>query len=446
MADIRETRPSAHPIGPRPDSPSRGELVLAGLLACSQQLHPDHLGTVVACQLAGLEMTDVCVYLVDLDQRLLVPLGGEGLPERPALTINTTLAGRAFRTGTLLEGLAEPAGDEAADPGSAVLDMAALASAAARRLWIPLLDGADRLGVLAVTVPTVDDLTRRRAYAVAAIVAGLVVSKSAYGDGLLKARRRRPLDLAAELRWAMLPPLTYVGEQVAISGLLEPAYEIAGDSFDYAVNEDSAHFAIVDAMGHGLEASRIANLAVIAYRHSRRHGLELLETFRAMDEAISDQFGEERFATGQLGCLTLSTGRLRWLNAGHPSPMLLRGGTRVMDLESETCLPMGLADTPGRLAEVALEPGDCVLFFTDGVTEARSPDGQVFGRQRLGDLLVRASASDEIPPETMRRLCHDVLDHQHGRLQDDATLLILCWNGPHRATSPPTSAVVGDLG
>jgi serine phosphatase RsbU (regulator of sigma subunit) len=146
-----------------------------------------------------------------------------------------------------------------------------------------------------------------------------------------------------------------------------------------------------------------------------------------MDAVIADQFGEERFVTGQLGSLELSTGKLRWMNAGHPSPMLLRGGSHLLDLVSETCLPIGLADVPGAVAEVALEPGDCVLFFTDGVTEARSPAGEVFGRERLGDLLVRASASGEILPETLRRLCHDVLAHQGGHLQDDATLLILCW-------------------
>jgi serine phosphatase RsbU (regulator of sigma subunit) len=79
-----------------------------------------------------------------------------------------------------------------------------------------------------------------------------------------------------------------------------------------------------------------------------------------------------------------------------------------------------------------LEPGDTLLFFTDGVTEARSPEGEEFGRGRLGDLLVRAVASDEVPAETMRRLSHAVLEHQQGRLQDDATLLMLRWKGPDR--------------
>jgi serine phosphatase RsbU (regulator of sigma subunit) len=223
-----------------------------------------------------------------------------------------------------------------------------------------------------------------------------------------------------------------VHDQVAVSGLLEPAYEIAGDAFDYAVNGDRVELAILDAMGHGLEASRIATLAVVSYRHSRRKGLDLADTYRAMDQVIADQFGEEHFVTGQLACLTVSTGQLQWLNAGHPRPLLLRGGSSLVDLVSETCLPIGLSDVPSQVAQVALQPGDCVLFFTDGVIEARSPDGELFGRDRLGDLFVRASASGEIPPEMMRRLVHAVLDHQQGRLQDDATMVVLCWAGPAR--------------
>ena len=413
-------------VEPGADAPSLTEQVMGSILAASHQLHPDSVPELVVNQLARLGMHDVCIYLVDLDQRLLVPLGGHGLPERPALEINTTLAGRAFRTSQLLEGSAEPGGD----PAGTVIDVRPDGTGGGYRLWVPLVDGSDRLGVLALTVASVDEVSRERSHHAAALVAGLVVSKAAYGDGLVQVRRLRETDLAAELRWALLPPLTCTTGQVSLSGLLEPAYEIAGDAFDYAVNGDQAQFAILDAMGHGLEASRIATLAVIAYRHSRRRRASLVETFKAMDDVVSDQFGEERFVTGQLACLNVSSGHLQWLNAGHPQPLLLRGGSHLVDLHSDTCLPIGLGDVPSELAEVSMQPGDCVLFFTDGVTEARSPEGELFGRARLGDLFVRASASGETPPETLRRLCHAVLDHQRGRLQDDATLLMLCWTGP----------------
>jgi serine phosphatase RsbU (regulator of sigma subunit) len=67
------------------------------------------------------------------------------------------------------------------------------------------------------------------------------------------------------------------------------------------------------------------------------------------------------------------------------------------------------------------------LLYTDGVTEARSPDGDFFGEQRLGDLIVRNLAAGLPPPETMRRVVRALLDHQQGRLTDDASLALIQW-------------------
>jgi serine phosphatase RsbU (regulator of sigma subunit) len=355
-------------------------------------------------------MTHAVVCLVDLDQRLLVPLPeGDAPPDEP-LDIDATSPGRAFRTQEV------------------VVDR--LSDGAGFRVWAPLIDGADRLGALGVTVAEADEVTVNRARHMASITASLIVSKSAYGDNLVRARRLRELDLAAELRWAMLPPLTFMNDRVAVAGMLEPAYEIAGDAFDYAVNGDVAHVAIIDAMGHGLEASRMANLAVAGYRHSRRHGLGLIETFAAMDATVADQFGPEKFITGQMALLDLTTGELSWVNAGHPRPLVWRDGKPADDLVCETALPLGLGSVPAEVAQLTLQPGDSVLFMTDGVLEARSPDGEFFGRTRLARLWAEAASTGELPAEILRRLCHSVLEHQKGQLQDDATLLLLVWTGP----------------
>jgi serine phosphatase RsbU (regulator of sigma subunit) len=196
------------------------------------------------------------------------------------------------------------------------------------------------------------------------------------------------------------------------------------------VNGDIAHLAIIDAMGHGLEASRMANLAVGSYRHSRRRGLDLEGTFAAMDRVVADQFGTEKFVTGQLVRLDLPTGRLTWVNAGHPRPLLWRDGRVADDLHCETSLPLGMGYVPAEVAEVSLEPGDAVLFLTDGVLEARSPGGEFFGRSRLARMWLEVGAGGQLPAEVLRRLCHSILDHQEGRLQDDATLLMVVWTGP----------------
>ena len=389
--------------------PSLGEEVLGSLLMASHHLHADDLPAVVADHARRLGALDAVIYLVDLEQRVLVPMGADPATiDAELLDIDATLAGRSFRAQTLVEGEA---------------------GTGERRLWIPLLDGTERLGVLAVALAAVDPLTEQRFRWLATLVAELIVTKSAYGDAVWLTRRRREMKLASELRWAMLPPLTFTSPYVEIAGVVEPAYDVAGDSFDYAVNGRTAHLAIFDAMGHGLEASRMANLAVAGHRHGRRHGHTLHEIFMAIDETITRSFGHEHFVTGQLATLDLATGTLAVAGGGHPRPLLLRGTAVVGELAGELCTPMGLGRPP-VVTETQLEPGDRVVFYTDGVVEARSPAGEEFGLERLGDLLGRAAAAQEIPAETMRRLTHSVLAHESGQLRDDATLLLVGWRGP----------------
>ena len=390
---------------------SLGEEVLGSLLTLSHQLQPDEVPDAVLAHARRLGATEAVVYVADLEQRVLTPLpvrdGSVRIGRTDVLDIDATLAGRAFRAQDVVEGDGD-GGD--------------------RRLWIPLLDGSERLGVLSVSIPAVDPLSEQRFRWLASLVAELIMTKAAYGDGVVLARRREPMKLATELRWAMLPPLSFTSPFVEIAGVVEPAYEVAGDSFDYAVNGRTVHLAIFDAMGHGLEASRMANLAVGGHRHGRRHGLGLAETFLAIDGTITAAFGHEHFVTGQLATLDLVTGNLAVASGGHPRPLLLRGTTIVGEVAGDVCTPMGLGRAP-VVTETQLEPGDRVIFYTDGVVEARSPAGEEFGLDRLGDLLVRAAASQEVPAETMRRLTHSVLAHEAGHLRDDATLLLVGWRG-----------------
>ena len=164
------------------------------------------------------------------------------------------------------------------------------------------------------------------------------------------------------------------------------------------------------------------------WRQSSGRGLE--DTFAAIDKVVAEQFGQERFVTGQLVHLDLASGQLTWVNAGHPRPLLWRQGRPADDLHCETSLPLGMGYVPAEVAQVSLEPGDAVLFLTDGVIEARSPQGEFFGRERLAEMWLEAGAGGKLPAEIVRRLCHALLDHQQGRLQDDATLLMVIWSGP----------------
>src|SRR5512141_915980 len=186
------------------------------------------------------------------------------------------------------------------------------------RLFVPLLDGTDRIGVLAFSLDTVDDHDRRLARRLAGLVADMLVTKSMYTDRFFQARRRRPMSLSAEMQWQLLPPLMMTTPQVAVAGALEPAYDVAGDSFDYALNGDVLHVCMIDAMGHGLDAALMATLAIGAYRHARRSDVELSDMYAAMDASIAGQFDTDHFATAQIAQLDVNIGRLQWVNAGHP--------------------------------------------------------------------------------------------------------------------------------
>lgn len=378
-----------------------------GLLVESRLAGPDELCELVRRHARTLGAVDALIYLVDREQVSLSSVGGS---ER--LLVNATLPGAAFTAGVRRW---------SSQDGPA-------------RLWMPLCEGAERLGLLAFDFLEQPDEETEITWlppliAFMAAVATLVQTKSLCGDLFERTRRSKPMTIAAELQSSLLPPRTFGAERVTVSGTMEPAYDIGGDTFDYALNGGRLHIALLDAMGHGLEAASLAGLGMAAYRLSRRQGAELDEIGSYVDEVVSQAYGGERFITGWLGCLEVADGRLQYFNAGHPGALLLRGGKVVKQLDAPPVLPFGFQDAP-ELAAEDLEPGDRVLVYTDGVVEARSATYGFFGEERLIEFFEREAASGHEAPEILRRLTLSVLDHQEGELQDDSSMLLLEWAGP----------------
>jgi serine phosphatase RsbU (regulator of sigma subunit) len=386
------------------------ERLMSTLLLESRSIPPHRLVDLLARRTRQfLGASGVAVYLIDLGQETLAPLPAPRDPaarhaEEP-MGLEETQAGAAYRTGQAVSH---------EEDGHV-------------RLWMPLIDGSERLGVMGMTFAALDDPLRKRVEELAALFSEILVSKNRYGDLMHRTRRRDHTSVAAELQWSLLPPLTATVRGTVVSGILEPAYDIGGDSFDYAFNDDVAHLGLFDAMGHGLSAATTASVAVAAYRHARRQERDLEETYHLMDAAVREEF-PEHFVTAQIAQLHTTDGRLRWLNAGHPAPFHVRDGRVLGDLASPPTLPIGLSDPSTTVAEAELEPGDRLFFFTDGVVEARSAIGRFFGQDRLMTFLERESASTGSAPEILRRLSHEIIAYQDGSVQDDATTLFLEWN------------------
>lgn len=397
--------------------------VFSDLLGDTHLSRPDDLADILLERAGPLGITELVLYLVDYEQTALVPVPRLRSPvERSVLRIDGTLGGRAFTETSAQE-------SDADGPDR-------------RRLWMPLIDGTDRLGVAEMVVPAPigrDQLTYCERFA--HLAAQLVIGKGLYGDVFEKVRRRQPMDVAAELQWRLLPPLVFGTRGLVVAGALEPCYTVGGDTFDYAVNGTTAHLAVFDAMGHGLGAAGTAAVTVSAYRNARRQLLDLDGTYAEIDATLRDEYGGERFATGVMARLDLPTGRLTWVNAGHPPPLLLRGGklVKVLDLKPSTPLGIPFGPSAATVGEEDLEPGDRILLYTDGVTEARTADGQFFDADRLAEFLEREAADGRATPETLRRLRHAILAHQNGQLQDDATALLVEWRrGTELALIPET--------
>jgi hypothetical protein len=355
-----------------------------------------------------LGVREIVVYAVDYSQAQLVPFTGRTTPPREALLVDGTMAGRAF----VLD-----------EPSEALVD-------GAYRLWMPMTDCSHRIGVVEFTSarPFGDDL-RDTCAAITTVLAELLVTRRLYGDAVERVRRRLPMQVATEIVWSLLPPLTFATEAAVVTGVLEPCYEVGGDVFDYAVNGSTMHVALFDAVGHGIGASMLTTVAVNAYRNARRCGLDLVDSCRSVDKWIRAQF-PDLFVTGMLAELDVERGGWRAICAGHPGGLLLRGGKMIKDLPGPTALPLGLMhfeEARPEVVEEALQPGDSILLYTDGVVEARDENGEFFGRQRLVDFVVRTFADRMPPAETMRRLIRAILDHQHEQLQDDATAVLVRW-------------------
>lgn len=377
------------------------------LVSAPDGIEPHRLIGLVAQGVEILGGASPSVWLADVAKRSLVridPARQESVP------IDGSVAGRCFITSEVVE----VEGDDG------------------RRIWVPLLTGVDRVGVLEVAdAEGALDIAALERFA--SVVASELVTSNQYTDHFTRARRQRPMTLAAELQWASLPPASFGTDTVRVAGMVEPAYEVGGDAFDYACSDELLSVGIFDAVGHNLESSIISSLALGAYRHGRRHERSLLESAAGIDAVIRDQLGEGRFVTGQIGELDIASGRFRWLNAGHPLPLLIRQGRVVGPLHCAARPPFGFDHfARGRETEVAeeqLEPGDAILLYSDGVIERRSASGPDFGMERLGDLLQNAFAAQVSPPETLRRLANAVLDFHGGRLDDDASTLLVVWDG-----------------
>jgi hypothetical protein len=226
---------------------------------------------------------------------------------------------------------------------------------------------------------------------------------------------------AHALAYVVIANRRYTAGQFTLAAWLEPAGEVGGDTFDFSLDRDVLWFSMTDAMGHNVSAALMATVLVGSLRNGRRAGLSLAEMVRSADAALIENVGDLKYVTGQVVRVDLRAQTAEIVNAGHPFPLRLRDGA-VDEVRLEIDPPFGT--TPGHRYQpqtLPLEPGDRLVFLTDGVIERHAAEVDVRA--------VLAAGRDQHPREAVQHLIQGAVRASGGHLEDDATAMCFDWHG-----------------
>jgi len=367
----------------------------------AQLLHasPAEVPALVAEHARRLAGCDVGVYVIDIDGSCLVRLaGGEPFPEQ----INARLG----------------VGPEI--PLECIPEVQEVCSSRVPGSAVEALVARDRaIGVLLSEREPQNPLDTLAAEAALAIEIN-----NGYTDVVHAARRSKEIEPAAEIQQNLLPPRLARLADADLAGGVLPGYDVAGDFFDYAVNPDGLSLCLADAMGKGNEAAALSSLAIGALRSARRGGSSLEQTAAIVQRATAATGSRTRFLTGVLAHWHPSTRLFRWIDAGHPPPLLVRSDGSADELDDAVTYPFGLdGERKFHVAERRLDAAERVLLYSDGATEHQRADGTRLGLEWLLGIL---SANRARSPAIMIRSLQQAIEGASPRpLRDDATMLLL---------------------
>ena len=291
------------------------------------------------------------------------------------------------------------------------------------RVLVPVTDRGDALGVLELVLPVEPDSQVLADVAAAGhALAYVLIANRRHTDLFEWGQRTTPFSLAAEIQRRLLPAsFTCEAGQFTVSGWLEPAATVGGDTFDWSLDRHQLRVSITDAVGHDVAASLLATLLVGSLRNERRAGSDLRTQARVASESVERHLPPGQFVTGQVLEVDLATGVARIVNAGHPLPLRLRDGV-VEEVELLVDLPFGVEPGRGyRVQEVQLLPGDRLVLLTDGMLEREAEAVDI------GTVLSGTAAMH--PRQLVHALGAAVVASSDTELGDDATVVCLDWYG-----------------
>jgi sigma-B regulation protein RsbU (phosphoserine phosphatase) len=238
----------------------------------------------------------------------------------------------------------------------------------------------------------------------------------------------RDLEMAAEVQRRLLPHRVPESAAATFATFSLPARSIGGDYYDFLeLGDQTIGIAIADVAGKGIAAALIMSLVQASLRLTAEGAPSLGDLTARMNRFLKQSAGSSRTSYATFFCAAFEerTRRLRYINAGHNPPLVLRGGTgSIEELQTGDRVIGMFSQASYREAVVSLDPGDVLLAFTDGVTEAMNPNGEEFSIERLRALLSGLGGLDA--NEIAARLTRELKVWIEGAPQhDDITFIVM---------------------
>jgi serine phosphatase RsbU (regulator of sigma subunit) len=262
-------------------------------------------------------------------------------------------------------------------------------------------------------------------------VAVVLENVALQADRLREEVLRKELALAREVQQGFLPasldPQTFPGCELYAH--VQPARVVSGDFYDFFRLDDCRlTFFLGDVSGKGLPAALFMVAVRTLARHLASAGGNPADTLARLNDALAAHSSSSMFVTLAQGIYDPRTGAAVLASAGHPRPFLRRADGRIQEIPCPAGRPLGIARETLQMTETRLDlaPGETLIYYTDGFTEALAPDGKtMFGRERLAAVLgdEAAGLSLEVWAERMRAAVRQFTGSVE--LQDDQTLLLL---------------------
>ncbi|MGB8321674.1 MAG: SpoIIE family protein phosphatase [Candidatus Acidiferrum sp.] len=240
-------------------------------------------------------------------------------------------------------------------------------------------------------------------------------------------RLEQEIGIARDIQQALLPKNFRDYPHLAVCGINFPCLSVGGDYFDvFPLDDKRTAFLLADVSGKGLGAALLTTMLQGALS-GMTLGTDPARVFNHVNQFLCDHAEVGRYATMFFGILGES-GHLEFINAGHPSPILIRQGT-AEEAFTEGSFPVGLVpEAQFTTSTLQLEPNDTMVLFSDGVTEAMDPEENLYGVARLRTCL--QGRTDEPLDEIQKSVLESVENFARGARQaDDLTMLLVRFRG-----------------